>query len=58
MYPELSNKIAGILLGIDNSELLNMQDHQDSLKSRAEGAVAVLQAFRAKDFAQTEASSS
>ena len=58
MYPELSNKITGMLLEIDNSELLHMLEHQESLRSRAEEAVAVLQAFRAKEIAQTEASSS
>jgi len=59
MYPELSNKITGMLLEIDNSELLHMLEHQESLRSRAEEAVAVLQAFRAKEIAQTaEAASS
>ena len=58
MYPDLSNKITGMLLEIDNSELLHMLEHHDSLKSRAEEALAVLQAFRAKEIAQTEASSS
>lgn len=58
MYPDLSNKITGMLLEIDNSELLHMLEHQESLRSRAEEAVAVLQAFRAKEIAsaQTEAS--
>jgi len=51
MYPDLSNKITGMLLEIDNSELLHMLEHQESLRSRAEEAVAVLQAFRAKEIA-------
>lgn len=58
MYPDLSNKITGMLLEIDNSELLHMLEHQESLRSRAEEAVAVLQAFRAKEnLLQTEATS-
>lgn len=60
MFPDQSNKITGMLLEIDNSELLHMLEHQESLRSRAEEAVAVLQAFRAKELAsqtaQTEAS--
>ena len=54
MYPELSNKITGMLLEIDNSELLHMLEHQESLRSRAEEAVAVLQAFRAKEIASAQ----
>jgi len=54
MYPDLSNKITGMLLEIDNSELLHMLEHQESLKSRAEEAVAVLQAFRAKEIASAQ----
>lgn len=34
MYPELAGKITGMLLEIDNSELLHMLEHHESLKSK------------------------
>jgi polyadenylate-binding protein len=46
MYPELAGKITGMLLEIDNSELVHMLEHQESLKSKVEEAVAVLQAHK------------
>lgn len=48
MYPQLAGKITGMLLEIDNSELLHMLEHNDSLKSKVDEAVAVLQAHQAK----------
>jgi polyadenylate-binding protein len=48
MYPDLAGKITGMLLEIDNSELLHMLEHQESLKAKVEEAVAVLQAHQAK----------
>ncbi|KAK4882930.1 hypothetical protein RN001_006249 [Aquatica leii] len=49
MYPEQSGKITGMLLEIDNSELLHMIDNQDSLRAKVEEAIAVLQAHQAKN---------
>ncbi|XP_064484190.1 polyadenylate-binding protein 4-like [Ornithodoros turicata] len=49
MYPELAGKITGMLLEIDNSELLHMLEHNESLKAKVEEAVAVLQAHQAKE---------
>lgn len=48
MYPDLAGKITGMLLEIDNSELLHMLEHHESLKAKVEEAVAVLQAHQAK----------
>ncbi|GFO13915.1 polyadenylate-binding protein [Plakobranchus ocellatus] len=49
MYPDLADKIAGMLLEIDNSELLHMLESDESLKMKVEEAVAVLLAHSAKD---------
>jgi polyadenylate-binding protein len=49
MYPDLAGKITGMLLEIDNSELLHMLESQESLKLKVEEAVAVLQAHQAKE---------
>jgi polyadenylate-binding protein len=48
MYPSMAGKITGMLLEIDNSELLHMLEHGESLKAKVEEAVAVLQAHQAK----------
>lgn len=48
MHAELAGKITGMLLEIDNSELLHMLEHQESLKAKVEEAIAVLQAHHAK----------
>merc|ERR1712137_632044 len=34
MYPDMAGKITGMLLEIDNSELLHMLEHNESLKPR------------------------
>lgn len=36
MYPELAGKITGMLLEIDNSELLHMLEHNESLKAKVQ----------------------
>ena len=37
MHPELAGKITGMLLEIDNSELLHMLESQESLKLKVRG---------------------
>ncbi|NXG11487.1 EPAB protein, partial [Sakesphorus luctuosus] len=49
MHPSLAGKITGMLLEIDNSELLLLLESPDSLHSKIEEAVTVLQAHRATD---------
>merc|ERR1712043_63880 len=44
MHSELAGKITGMLLEIDNSELLHMLEDHASLKGKVDEAVAVLQA--------------
>ncbi|XP_020644870.2 polyadenylate-binding protein 1-like isoform X1 [Pogona vitticeps] len=46
MHPSLAGKITGMLLEIDNSELLLMLESPESLHSKIEEAVAVLQAHQ------------
>jgi polyadenylate-binding protein len=44
MHSDLAGKITGMLLEIDNSELLHMLEDHASLKGKVDEAVAVLQA--------------
>ena len=44
MHPKLASKITGMLLEDDNSDLVHLLEHQESLKNKVEEAVAVLQA--------------
>lgn len=48
MHPNLAGKITGMLLEIDNAELLHMLESHEALKSKVDEAVAVLQAHQAK----------
>jgi len=49
--PHLAGKITGMLLEIDNSELLNMLESKQLLESKVEEAVQVLTAHQAKEAA-------
>ena len=55
MHPDMAGKITGMLLEIDNSELLHMLEHNQSLKAKVDEAVAVLQAHHAKEIAAAKA---
>ncbi|XP_022594932.1 embryonic polyadenylate-binding protein-like isoform X1 [Seriola dumerili] len=48
-HPNLAGKITGMLLEIDNSELLHMLESPESLHSKVDEAIAVLQAHQAKE---------
>jgi len=54
MHPDMAGKITGMLLEIDNSELLHMLEHGQSLKAKVDEAVAVLQAHHAKEIAASK----
>lgn len=49
MYPDFAGKITGMLLEIDNSELLHIIDNRESLRAKVEEAIAVLQAHQANN---------
>ncbi|KAM9475350.1 polyadenylate-binding protein 1-like isoform 2-T2 [Clarias gariepinus] len=49
IHPNLAGKITGMLLEIDNSELLHMLESPESLHAKVDEAVAVLQAHQAKE---------
>nr|CAG4645761.1 EOG090X0BVS [Lynceus sp. MCZ IZ 141354] len=51
MYPDMAGKITGMLLEIDNSELLHMLEHHEALKAKVDEAVTVLNAHQAKQVA-------
>ncbi|KAF1411811.1 Polyadenylate-binding protein 1, partial [Spheniscus magellanicus] len=52
MHPTLAGKITGMLLEIDNSELLHMLESPESLRSKVDEAVAILKAYQAKEAAE------
>ena len=55
MEPELAGKITGMLLEIDNDELMGLLDSQEVLTGKVNEAIAVLNDFALKDAAAAEA---
>lgn len=54
MHQDLAGKITGMLLEIDNAELLHMLESHESLKAKVDEAVVVLQAHQAKEAASAK----
>lgn len=48
-HPDLAGKITGMLLEIDNAELLHMLEFRDALSAKVEEAVNVLHAHQARE---------
>ena len=48
MYPDMAGKITGMLLEIDNSELVHMLEHNESLETKLNEAMTVLDNSTAK----------
>jgi polyadenylate-binding protein len=49
MHPELAGKITGMLLEMDNSELLHLLENPDAMSAKVNEAISVLNEYAAKE---------
>ena len=54
MYPDLAGKVTGMLLDLDNSELLRMLVDRERLRKKVDEAIAVLQRYQSRDKHQAQ----
>lgn len=54
LQPEMASKITGMLLEMDVPEIIHLLENGESLRSKVDEAMAVLQAHRAKELAKKD----
>lgn len=54
LQPEMASKITGMLLEMDMPEIIHLLENEQSLRSKVDEAMAVLQAHRAKELAKKD----
>jgi polyadenylate-binding protein len=54
-HPDLAGKITGMLLEMDNSELLHLLENQDAMNMKVNEAITVLNDYTANEVDETAA---
>jgi len=49
VHPDLAGKITGMLLEMDNAELLHLLENQDAMNQKLQEAIAVLNDFSGQE---------